>query len=420
MLALTIPAIGRPVDDTLLPLPSPAEAMASCQRRLIEESLTARYTDWVAEALDDIQSCFLITDPGIAGHPIVFASRGFLAMSGYSMQEVLGRNGRIFQGPATNRQSVMEIREAIREERTLQVSLLNYRKDGTPHWILFHICPVFGADDGRVAHFVAVQVPIQRRSRCSRSSAEAMLGGTRGRLIGGCREEVRSDDLGCNPTVELFVDVDNRGLEAEESREASKQEKELALDAANSILSTLTHYSKLTGRVVSGKRCIKAGFSVINSSLVMPLGRIKESFILTDPHLPNMPIVYASDEFLNLTGYSRHEILGQDCGFLNGPDTDVEVLDQVRQSIQAEHACTVRLLNYRKDRSSFWNLLHISPVRNASGKIAFYVSVQMEENAKNSSGLCLSAGMRQLGVVGAVKVAVRSLCISAGPSKPSS
>ncbi|THU66173.1 hypothetical protein C4D60_Mb05t11370 [Musa balbisiana] len=416
MVALTIPSIGRRAENTSPPS-AVAEVMAGCSLRLIEPSLTARYSDWISEALDEIQGCFLITDPGIAGHPIVFASHGFLAMSGYSREEVLGRNGRMFQGPATNRRSVLEIREAIREERTLQISLLNYRKDGTPHWILFHLFPVFGVDDGRVAHFVAVQVPIPRRSR---SLSEARCGGARGRLFGACRNEVRSDcDLGCNLAADLFVDVDNRGLEAEESREASEQEKERASDAANSILSALTQYSKLTGRVVSSKRCRLAGISPLSSSLILSLGRIKQSFVLTDPQLPDMPIVYASDEFLSLTGYSRHEILGHNYEFLNGPDTEVEVLHQIRQSIQVECACTVRLLNYRKDGSSFWNLLHISPVRNASGKVAFYVNVQIDENAK-SDGLGLSPHMRQLGVVGAVKVAVRSLSLCAGPSRPSS
>ncbi|KAG6534026.1 hypothetical protein ZIOFF_007907 [Zingiber officinale] len=472
---LTAPAIGRRADSTSLsPLTSLTELMDPSLRLPVEQSLAARYSEWVAEALDEIQGCFLITDPDIAGHPIVFASRGFLAMSGYSLEEVLGRNGRIFQGAATDRQSVMEIREAIREERTLQISLLNYRKDGTPHWILFHLFPVFGVEDGRVAHFVAVQVPIPRRSRCLRSLAENRHEGGTGRFLVACRNEFRSDyKLGCNPVVELFVDVDNRGklcllflaifgsscflflesinnkfvswqcyqnygssstlfhlllvgLEAEESRHATEQEKEKACDAANSILSTLAHYSKLTGRVISDKRRSEAGISAINSSLVISLGRIKQSFVLTDIQLPQMPIVYASDEFLNLTVsirtpasflcYSRHEVLGRECWFLNGPDTDADVLHQIRQSIQAEHSCTVRLLNYRKDRSSFWNLFHISPVRNASGKIAFYVSVQMDENAKsNEHGL--SPHMRQLGVVGAVKVAVRSLSMCAGPSR---
>ncbi|XP_042425173.1 protein TWIN LOV 1-like [Zingiber officinale] len=415
---LTAPAIGRRADSTSLPpLTSSAEPMDPPHRLLIEQSLPARYSEWVVETLDEIEGCFLITDPGIADHPIVFASHGFLVMSGYSIEEVLGRNGRIFQGPDTDRRSVMEIREAIREERTLQISLLNYRNDGTPHWILFHLFPVFRVEDIRVAHFVAVQVEIPMRSKCLRSYAEHRHGGGTGRLLVACRNECQSDyKLGCDTVVESFVDVDNGGLEVKESREASEQEKEKAHDAANIILSTLIHYSQLTGRVVSDKRCSEAGISAINSSLVISLGRIKQSFVLIDPRLPQMPIVYASDEFLSLSGYSRHEVLGCDCWFLNGPDTEADAIHQIRQSIQAERSCTIRLLNYRKDRSFFWNLHHISPVRNSSGRIAFYVSVQLDENTK-SDDHGLSAPMRQLGVVGAVKVAVRSLSLCAGPSR---
>ncbi|XP_010915170.2 protein TWIN LOV 1 [Elaeis guineensis] len=390
-----------------------AEGMGTCRDRLIDQSLTARYSGWILEALDELPDNFLISDPVISGHPIVFASRGFLAMSGYAREEVVGRNGRIFQGPATDRRSVMEIREAIREERTLQISLLNYRKDGTPHWILFHLCPVFAMEDGRVIHFVAVQVPIPRQSRCSRSGEREMVFGT-------CRNEVRLDeDCGCNLAVDSFLDMDNKGLDAEESCKASDREKEKALNAANSILSTMTHYSKLTGRVVCTKRCSSAGIAPLSSSLNISLGRIKQSFVLTDPHLPDMPIIYASDEFLSLTGYSRYEVLGCNCRFLHGPGTDAGVLQQIKDCIRAEQACSVRLLNYRKDGSSFGNLLHISPVRDASGKIAFYVEVQIDENSKGDEH-GLSPKMRQLGVVGQVKVAVRSLSSRAGPSRTSS
>nr|AML79225.1 putative LOV domain-containing protein [Johnsonia pubescens] len=138
----------------------------------------------------------------------------------------------------------------------------------------------------------------------------------------------------------------------------------------------------------------------------------------TDPSLPDMPIVYASDAFLSLTGYSRHEILGRNCRFLSGPGTDTKALQQIKSSIQEERACAVRLLNYRKDESSFWNLLYISPVRNATGKIAFFVGVQIDENCEDPNGL--SPEMRQLSAVAAVKVAARILSSGAGPSSRSS
>nr|AML78238.1 putative LOV domain-containing protein [Galax urceolata] len=397
------------------------------QLGLIEQSFNVRYSIRVREALDELPDSFTIADPCISGHPIVFASRGFLKMSGYSTEEVVGRNGRIFQGPKTNRRAVMEIREAIREERTVQISLLNYRKDGSPFWMFFHMCPVFSKEDGRVIQFVAVQVPIlrkQRRRSCGFGRNGVTLcedvSGFRETVLGSCRREVCSDsvlEMDHLQAMDFGFGSDDRELEVGELCEASDVEKRMAATAINNILSVLTRYSELTGRLVCGKRCCMARKGFLRSSLIISLGRIKQSFVLTDPHLPDMPIVYASDAFLRLTGYARHEVLGRNCRFLSGVDTDVSTIFQIKESILTEQACRVRILNYRKDKSSFWNLLHISPVRNASGKIACYVGVQIDEGCSNQDKHGLSPELWQRSVVGAVKVAVRSLSMGAGTSK---
>nr|AML78131.1 putative LOV domain-containing protein [Saururus cernuus] len=292
-------------------------------------------------------------------------------MSGYCRDEVVGRNPKIFQGRATCRRTVAEVREAIRAEAPVEVNLLNYKKDGTPIWILFRLSPVFGRDDGQVTHFVGVQVPIASRPRrCSGNFGRVLVAGS-------CRREMCLDfDVF---ELDSYVDSDNRGLEAEESLEASECEKQRAAATFSNVLSTLTRYSEVTGKIVCDKRCPSTRSVVLGSALHISLGRIKQSFVLTDAYQTDMPIVYASDAFLSLTGYSRHEVLGRNCRFLCGPSTDAETSCQIRKCIQASKPCTVRILNYRKDGSSFWNLLHISPVRNASGKIAFYVGVHRRE-----------------------------------------
>ncbi|XP_078432170.1 PAS/LOV protein B [Wolffia australiana] len=383
-------------------------AMEKATRRdeLVGQSLTSRYSEWVMEALDDLAGNFLISDPEIPGHPIVFASAGFLAMSGYDRADVLGKNGRIFQGPGTDRRSLIEIREAIREERTMEITILNYRMDGTPLWVLFHLFPVFGTEDGRVVNFVAVQVPVSRKPVHEQR-----------RVVGSCRREVCGEvELLGNLTVDSLSDSGCRENDAEESCEAGEVERQKAAEAAACVLSTLIHCSELTGRRVCRARGSSLGFARLPSSLTIPLGRIKQSFVLSDPHLPGMPIVYASDAFLSLTGYSRSEVLGRNCRFLSGPETGDEALHQITQSIQASKPCTVRILNYRKDESTFWNILHVSPVRSATGKIAFYVGVQRDEAAK-ADRHGLSPEMKQLGAVGAVKVAVRSLSFGVGASR---
>nr|AML78033.1 putative LOV domain-containing protein [Ceratophyllum demersum] len=162
--------------------------------------------------------------------------------------------------------------------------------------------------------------------------------------------------------------------------------------------------------------CNLFGIKPFSSSLNISLGRIKQSFVLTDHSLPDMPIVYASDAFLKLTGYTRNQVLGCNCRVLDGPDTDNETLSQIQENINHEKACSVRILNYRKDGTKFWNLLCISPVRNATGKIAFYIWVQIDE-ASNDGPQGLSPHMIQLATVGAVKVAIRTLPSEPGHSK---
>ncbi|CAH8387582.1 unnamed protein product [Eruca vesicaria subsp. sativa] len=359
-------------------------------------------TLWIKEALDDLPHSFTITDPFLSGHPIVFASPGFLQMTGYSLQEVIGRNGRAFQGPKTNRRSVMEIREAIREERPVQVSLLNYRKSGSPFWMLFHMIPVFGREDGRVIHFVAVQVPITGRKVSNGTGLREMV-------FGSCRREVCLGSYVHQERV-VQVEMDEQDLENWEHCEASESEKLKSAEAVSNVLAVLTRYSEFAGRLVCGKRCCLRGADCLSSSLVISLGRIKQSFVLTNPCLPDMPIVYASDAFLTLTGYKRHEVLGQNCRFLSGVDTDSSVLYEMNECIVKGKSCTVQILNYsnRKDKSTFWNLLHISPVRNASGKTAYFVGVQVEASCRDTETKELRPETRQLSVVGAVRVAVRS------------
>lgn len=391
----------------------------------IKKSFDEFYSHHARESLEELSEeiPFTITDPSLSNHPIIFASHAFLNITGFTRDEVLGRSGSMFQGPATCRRSVMEIREAVREERETNVVLVNYRKNGTPVWVFLTVSPVFCVKSGAVVHFVAVQVPLKLRVYGGGGSVVV----NHDFMFRCCRKEVCSDSLveldrvsSRNQVLDLEHDDDDdvTDLESEEPREASDDERRSAVTAMDNIFSVLTHYSELTGRLVCRKRCNNPAVGLLSSSLIISLGRIKQSFVLTNPHLPDMPIVYASDAFMKLTGYTRDEVLGRNCRFLGGRNTDDSALQLIRESIKTEKLCTVRILNYRKDKSSFWNLLHISPVRDATGKVAYFVGVQIEDAYKNEEyRQCWKPDMKQLSVVGAVKVAVRSLSMSAGSSK---
>ena len=99
--------------------------------------------------------------------------------------------------------------------------------------------------------------------------------------------------------------------------------------------------------------------------------------VITDPAQQDNPIVFVNQAFQDLTGYGRGEIIGRNCRFLQGPDTNRETVAQLRSAIEAGAAIDVDLLNYRKDGSTFWNALYLSPVRNSEGEVKFFFASQM-------------------------------------------
>ncbi len=100
------------------------------------------------------------------------------------------------------------------------------------------------------------------------------------------------------------------------------------------------------------------------------------SLLITDHRLPHHPIIFCNTAFERMTGYSRGEILGKNCRFLQGTDADQPGIREIRQALGAGTGCTVALRNYRKDGSVFWNELVLSPVHDDRGQISHYIGIQ--------------------------------------------
>jgi PAS domain S-box-containing protein len=133
------------------------------------------------QALDLTGTGFILTDPRLEDDPIVYANRSFLEMTGYALEEVLGRNCRFLQGPRTEPGAVDLIRHRLQERRPVTVELVNHRKDGTPFWNEVHVSPVHD-EDGELVRFVGVQVDVTAhreqdrrfaREQIARATAEA-------------------------------------------------------------------------------------------------------------------------------------------------------------------------------------------------------------------------------------------------------
>jgi PAS domain S-box-containing protein len=99
---------------------------------------------------------------------------------------------------------------------------------------------------------------------------------------------------------------------------------------------------------------------------------------ITDPRQPDNPIVFVNDAFLNLTGYPREEVLGRNCRFLQGPDTDRGEVARIGQALAAGQGVEVEILNYRRDGAPFWNRLLVNPIHDEAGTLLYFFSSQLD------------------------------------------
>ena len=115
----------------------------------------------IALALDQSFNAVLLTDAstGKDGHRIVYVNEAFRRMTGYSEQELLGRNPRMLQGAGTNPDVIDRLRECLREGTYFHGSTVNYRKDGRPYTVEWNISPVRNSA-GEITHFISVQQDI--------------------------------------------------------------------------------------------------------------------------------------------------------------------------------------------------------------------------------------------------------------------
>jgi PAS domain S-box-containing protein len=123
-------------------------------------------------------------------------------------------------------------------------------------------------------------------------------------------------------------------------------------------------------------------------SFIKALQTAQQNFVVTDPSLPDNPIVYASQGFLNLTGYTLNQVLGRNCRFLQGPETDPKAVEKIRKSIEEGSDMSVCLLNYRVDGTTFWNQFFIAALRDASGNVTNYVGVQCKVSDQYAANVC--------------------------------
>jgi PAS domain S-box-containing protein/putative nucleotidyltransferase with HDIG domain len=113
-----------------------------------------------------------------------------------------------------------------------------------------------------------------------------------------------------------------------------------------------------------------------NSQLVVAVTNLSSGVVITEPHLPDNPIIFANAGFYDLTGYSSQEVLGQNCRFLQGPETDPAMIHAMQKAIAERQPFKGVVRNYRKDGQAFLNEIVINPVWDEKGDLLSFVGLQ--------------------------------------------
>nr|AML78970.1 putative LOV domain-containing protein [Gynandropsis gynandra] len=369
-----------------------------------------RVSQELKAALATLQQTFVVSDATKPDCPIVYASSGFFTMTGYSSKEIVGRNCRFLQGPDTDKNEVAKIRDSVKNGRSYCGRLLNYKKDGTPFWNLLTVTPIKD-DHGNTIKFIGMQVEVSKYTEGVNDKALRPNGLPKSLIRYDARQkEIALDSItevvqtvkhpkshvyeASNGNMHRTDNVNTPGRQIMQSDEASKSSRKSGRASFTglkhkSFSSTRMHENVPTTEpepliTTNVERCdswdrsererdIRQGID-----LATTLERIEKNFVITDPRLPDNPIIFASDSFLELTEFTREEILGRNCRFLQGPETDQATVQKIRDAIREQREITVQLINYTKSGKKFWNLFHLQPMRDQKGDIQYFIGVQLD------------------------------------------
>ncbi|MEY4620545.1 MAG: hypothetical protein RIS65_1717 [Pseudomonadota bacterium] len=100
--------------------------------------------------------------------------------------------------------------------------------------------------------------------------------------------------------------------------------------------------------------------------------------VVSDPTKPDNPLIAVNAAFCTLTGYTEDEVIGRNCRFLRGPDTENAQTEKLRSAVHGQHPALAELINYRKDGTPFRNAVMIAPLFDNDGNLELFVGSQIE------------------------------------------
>ena len=123
---------------------------------------------------------------------------------------------------------------------------------------------------------------------------------------------------------------------------------------------------------------LERGAYMTSMSIAEMIASSPTAAVISNPRLPDNPIIACNDAFVELTGYDREEIIGRNCRFLRGDATEDDRASILRDGIWRKQPVMVEILNYKKDGTPFRNAVMVAPIFDAAGEVEYFLGSQVE------------------------------------------
>jgi len=342
---------------------------------------------------------------------IEYVNSRFATLTGYQPHELIGQNPRMLQSKRTEHDQYRRLWESILAGVEWRGQIQDRRKDGELYWASEIISPLRDAA-GAITHYLAIQQDITEQKRDKEALFESeqrfrQVADMAGDWLWEQDQDGRytyssnavEDVLGMSPDevvgktyLDLFAGPPPSGSAAENMQAPTASRRPF-----HRIVNHYRHksgadvYTESTGAPVfdddgrlvkwrgvdhniTSRKKFEDALRVRNRAIeAVPIG-----IAIWDAQAPGVPNVYVNPALSRITGFAREELLGHSMHLLRGPDTDPAALEEIRNAIAHRQSCQVTVKFYRKDGSSFWDELFISPVANEAGRITHFVSVHAD------------------------------------------